>query len=93
MGVKAHTPGPWRAERGNAGAEHPLFVTAEGKDGFRPWCDDDARLIAAAPDGYALAKLVVEFFGTDPIEDLLDADIRLRGAAVALIAKAEGREP
>lgn len=50
----------------------------------------NARLIAAAPELLEVAELVVEFFGTDPIEDLLDADIRLRDTARAAIAKAGG---
>lgn len=43
------TPQPWGVERGNVGAEHPLFVTAPEMDGLRPWCDADALIIAAAP--------------------------------------------
>jgi hypothetical protein len=46
------TPGPWQAERGNVGRAHPLFVTAPGCSGIRPWRDEDAHLIAAAPDLY-----------------------------------------
>jgi hypothetical protein len=53
-------------------------------------CITRRRLNDAAEDLLVVAKLVVEFFGTDPIEDLLDADIRLRDAARAAIAKAEG---
>lgn len=56
----------------------------------RQECIANARLIAAAPDGLALAKAVVEYFGDDPIDPLLDGDIRLREMARAIVAKAEG---
>jgi hypothetical protein len=84
------TPGPWKAEKGNAGTDHPLFVTAPGKDGFRPWTDDDARLISTAPDGYKLAEMVLKYFGDDEISDLMNCDIALRDGAWALLAKARG---
>ena len=48
--VARHTPGPWTVEKGNVGSLHPLFVVAPDRDGLRPWCDADARLIAAAPE-------------------------------------------
>lgn len=51
---------------------------------------DAWNLLSAAPELLEVAKLVVEFFGTNPIEDMLDADIRLRDTARAAIAKAEG---
>jgi len=53
-----YTPGPWKAERGNRGAAHPLFVTAPNKGSFLPWNDADALLIAAAPDLLEAAKLL-----------------------------------
>jgi hypothetical protein len=53
------TPGPWEAKRGNAGAQHPLFVWSDDRDGFRPWTDPDAHLIAAAPDLYAALELLL----------------------------------
>lgn len=87
------TPGPWRAERGNVGTTHPLFVTSQhARDGFRPWTDADALLVATAPDGHRLAELVVKYFGDDEISPLLDCDIRLRDSARALLAKARGEK-
>jgi hypothetical protein len=47
------TPGPWTAERANVGDKHPLFVVCNADIAFRPPCDADAHLIAAAPDLYA----------------------------------------
>jgi hypothetical protein len=58
-----YTPRPWKAERGTAGTEHPLFVTAPGKDGIRPWCDADAHLMAAAPDLLDALTLVLDSLG------------------------------
>jgi hypothetical protein len=81
------TPGPWKAEPGNVGSDHPLFVTAQGKDGFRPWSDADALLIATAPEGYRLAELVVKYFGKEELDPLLDCDIRLRDAARAILLR------
>lgn len=45
------TPGI-KAERGNVADRHPLFLTAPGKAGLLPWCDEDAQLFAAAADLY-----------------------------------------
>ena len=84
------TPGVWRVERGNVGADHPLFVTAPDRPGLRPWCDADAHLIAAAKEGYKLAEMVVKYFGDDEINDLMNCDIALRDKARALLAKARG---
>jgi hypothetical protein len=51
---------------------------------------EDAHLIAIAKDGYELALLVSKYFGNDPIDELLECDIRLRNTARKLIAKARG---
>lgn len=40
------TPGPWRAERGNAGSEHPLFLITGTRGGRRMDSDEDVELIA-----------------------------------------------
>lgn len=88
------TPGPWEITTANsrrymgikAGLVSVASVSVTNID-----ADANARLIAAAPDGYALAKLIVEYFGDDDIDELLNVDIRLRDAARALIAKVEGR--
>jgi hypothetical protein len=78
----AHTPGPWAVEwseeEGNDG------VTVESPDGpvaFRV-LEVDARLIAAAPDLLAAAKLVLEAGDQEYVKFIV------RDA----ISKAEGRE-
>lgn len=52
-------------ERGNAGEEHPLFLVAPGKDGIRPWCDEDAYLWAAAPRLLAALERAVNLYGSE----------------------------
>lgn len=93
-----HTPGPWTVEIGNVGSEHPLFVIAPGKDGLRPWCDDDAYLIAAGPDLLAALRNCIGWVPHryDNIKEALSDAPRCspdcdRCAIEAAIAKAEGR--
>lgn len=45
----------------------------------------DAKLVAMAPDGLNLARLVVKYFGTDPIAAEMDADLQLKQAALAIL--------
>lgn len=85
----SHTPGPWIAERGNAGSEHPLFVTAPGQSGFRPWSDEDARLIAAAPD---LLEALKNIRSLSRMSGIDRGDAAINALAEQAIAKAEGRE-
>ncbi|MFL6427864.1 MAG: hypothetical protein ACJ71S_06440 [Acidobacteriaceae bacterium] len=56
-----------------------------------PWPCSYASQPPAAPDGLDLAKMVAKYFGESPIDELLDADIALRDAARAIIAKAEAK--
>ena len=52
---------------------------------------DAAFIVKAAncfDDATALARLVVEYFGDEPISGVLDCDIALRDAAKAFLAKA-----
>jgi hypothetical protein len=55
------TPGPWTAERGNRGADRPMFITASVHDGIQGWTDADAHLIAAAPDLYEALERIVKW--------------------------------
>lgn len=91
-----HTPGPWRAELGVIVADIPndgFKTTAVAyygdewrhADGLQYGDERDAngRLIAAAPDGLALARAVAAHFeGTDAPLGQMARD---------LIAKAEGK--
>ncbi len=86
----AHTKGPWEAKQGNVGSDHPLFVTAPDMDGFRPWSDDDARLIAAAPELLECLKAAADKDWCTPKYTLADQDRWLKRAWKA-IAKAEGK--
>ena len=86
-----HTPGPWRTCR--AHDTDAIAITndigaALIADVYGDQRKANARLIATAPDGIALARMVVEYFGDDEIDPFLDGDIELREAARALIAKA-----
>jgi hypothetical protein len=90
--MSGHTPGPWMFRRAK---ERPRFII-EGlsSTGSGVWFladvegrsidtnEANARLIAAAPELLAALKDLVEFE---------DRDDRLRDAARAAIAKAEGR--
>ena len=86
-GKAAHTAGEWMVwpslYEGMAAAvvhdAEPLKTVAEVRDYA------DARLIAVAPDGLALARMIVEWTEASGIQGPLYM------AATALIAKAEGR--
>jgi hypothetical protein len=101
------TPGPWTAERGNVGGKHPLFVVCNADTAFRPLCDADAHLIAAAPELYAALQAldaVLEIAG--PLIEEAQSMAALHGdpytgpsweheriAARAALAKARGEQP
>ncbi len=59
------TPGPWYADPGFVGKKRALFVTTPGRDGFRPWSDSDAHLIAAAPDLYEALEGALQLLEID----------------------------
>lgn len=87
MKSKGWTPGPWEAKRSYVGTEYPLFITAQGRDGLRPWCDDDARVMAASKKLYkALLTIVRQNAGGHPVGH--DAIL----AARAALAEASGRK-
>ncbi len=85
----AWTPGPWAARIGNAGSNHPLFVTAPNHDGLRPWCDADAHLIAAAPELYEALEQMTVAYGLICAAIQADGMPELTPARAAL-AKARG---
>lgn len=81
--IGKHTPGPWKAEIDVS----VKTVEAQGKTVAIVWDEDDATLIAAAPEMYeALVDLL------DICEcDNTDAEcINRFGAAMEAIKKAEG---
>ncbi len=55
------TPLPWLSEDGYAGARLQKYVTAPGKDGFRPWSDADAELIARAVNAHQALVDALQF--------------------------------
>jgi hypothetical protein len=80
------TPGQWKAERGNVGDQHPLFVVSP-TTAFRPPRDADAHLIAAAPDLYtALTAALEEVCG----ENAKTCIYGWHAQARAALAKARG---
>lgn len=50
----------------------------------------NARLITTAPDGLALARKILEYFGDVEIDPILDADRELQARARAIVLKALG---
>ncbi len=107
--MAGHTPGPWVAEKGHTNRdemEHGAWGSVS-TDAFylaTIWADVDAiegsgeanaRLIAAAPDLYAVLKAAVERSdrihgeGLRRLTEMQD----LYDAAVAALTKAEGRQP
>lgn len=98
-----HTPGPWRVADKSYGWDH--FAAVLDNSGIVANCHiaalsrdheqtaADARLIAAAPDGLALAEMAMRLIdGAALVErDHPQAGLReLRLAAEAFIAKATG---
>ena len=77
------TPGPWEWStnfngyetvlRGRAGA---AVLVPDSRDGAPPWVDvsdDDARLIAAAPDLYEALKLCAALWVPDTVPSVVRA--------------------
>jgi hypothetical protein len=83
------TPGPWTAERGNRGADRPMFITASVHDGIQGWTDADAHLIAAAPDLYEALERIVKWMDAQGYNALYLDDTAIKDAHIAL-AKARG---
>lgn len=103
--IAQHTPGPWRAGTWGALQEHAVVVidqwdeqVADTSDLLKDWaiCEANARLIATAPDLLAACNALTARLhalvtsgdcGNWSIED---EDSYM--AAIAAIAKAEGRQ-
>lgn len=91
--MSKHTPGPWVefADHGDTVMIMPAMRPGNVANFAHPYPSrEDARLIAAAPDGLALARKVVAYFRDGPTRPgprLPDIEL----LAQALIVKAEGR--
>jgi hypothetical protein len=91
----AHTPGPWEFVQAGSG-DFPTWNVRIGDRGFirlpatadMDVMDADARLIAAAPELLALAYQYANDMRYPPTADSRE---RRLAAALAVIAKAEGR--
>jgi hypothetical protein len=97
--LAGHTPGPWQAVQIRDGLWHvindphrvPIAVVDHSRDGHPPTrkqAEDDARLIAAAPDLLHAAKLALTIIEGLEHQTSESIDGNLLRAA---IAKAEGR--
>lgn len=91
--MSKHTPGPWRYKPHSVDSNYMLIFCSndphEG-DNLRGYCgEDNARLIAAAPDLLDALKLMVEQFTKGSGHSTLkDSEARIK--AHAAIAKATG---
>jgi hypothetical protein len=86
-----HTPGPWTWERDDSGWADVLVgaggaVVLDADDTVSPVLEDDARLIAAAPDLLAALEVLLAFEGWDEF-------LRAMKAGRAAIARARGVTP
>lgn len=97
VGRTDHTPGPWvvepEADGGFAilGDDYEIAIVTPPDDDSEAIGSAvaDANLIATAPDGLALARAILVYFGKGDLDPLLTTDIELRRQALAIIAKAE----
>lgn len=92
--MNKHTPGPWQTSRDAVPAGHVQVTVYEEATGQRVATaferEENARLIAAAPD--LLAALVeCEQFVGDRGDDKDDEEDHLLGTIRAAIAKARGQ--
>lgn len=97
--MSAHTPGPWiHVPEDNIITAH----TTNGTCRLFEWTarsshvpigerDANARLIAAAPDGYALAKMIDDLSSSPYAADYVATEVQ--AAARALLAKVDGIAP
>jgi hypothetical protein len=60
-------------------------------DGLDAIYEPGARPPRSHDAGVELARAVVEYFGSEPIDRLLTSDIALRDCARAIVAEVEGR--
>jgi hypothetical protein len=91
--MSEHTPQPWTARRDDSGGEPGLWsvIGADGSIVFFGLMEDDARLIAAAPE---MLETLRAFDDAYSCEDGTYADKinRANHLMLAAIAKAEGRD-
>jgi hypothetical protein len=89
-----HTPGPWKISKdGTAGMSHEIraeFVTVARTYSSAKECNDNARLIAAAPELLQALKWTIGALESE-CGDKLHCSA-LYQDALAAIAKAEGGE-
>ena len=95
--IAQHTPGPWKAER--FAGESNIWADRKGPAiAYRIGVEEDARLIAAAPELYeALREAcdLIDLLGRECADRVWDGQ---RGRAVtankfrAALAKAEGKQ-
>lgn len=91
-----HTPGPWRYDKRNPSPTTGEHMIAGGKPGYLAEVRDcgsgdivaNARLIAAAPDMYALLRDVVALLN-NPDADQFDAD-KVERRILDVLNKVEG---
>jgi hypothetical protein len=84
----AHTPGPWSYNRDEGGIHGHVISTADyiicelpdAGDGASPDTEANARLIAAAPEMFRAARLVIERWSKGDLAEavrMLDAAVRI----------------
>ncbi len=89
-----HTPGPWKAVR--SGAQWEIWAGADAvvalvpcEEGTPDLIEADAHLVAAAPELLEALRFWERWYSEDCVDDAGPA----RHLGLAVIAKAEGREP
>lgn len=89
------TPGPWfqnPEEKQEIMAEHDVFVIARvpfaSSTLYSRHAPSNARLIAASPDAYELARWIVDNLNSDMTDLKFRLEVALRAAAY--LAKVEG---
>jgi hypothetical protein len=94
--MSQNMPGPWRAVDCRHQKNGQIRIWGAGGRIANVLASNEnaqtnARLITTAPDGYALAKRVIEYLTPYEPDPRLDGDAELWQMANALVAKAEGR--
>ena len=90
-----HTPGPWQRHKSESDSLG-YMITVPHRSGLghlaNVYSEEDARLIAAAPDLLAVAIDALGFM-QDVVRDHSIADTKTENALRAAIAKATGEAP
>ena len=82
--MSKHTPGPWKVEHPKE-RPHPVVTAADGTRVAEVQHEEDAALIAAAPDLFNLVKRAGRALDRAEASDPLCDELR------AMIAKLEGK--